>query len=170
MHYIYCPQCGAKLTDKPAGDEGLVPFCEKCEKLWFDTFPSASIILVVNELDEVALLRQSYISDRYCTLVAGYIKPGETAESTALREVEEEIGIKLLSLEGMGTFWFDKGGILMHCFIGKAKKADFTLSQEVDSAEWVPLEKVGGRLFPKSPGNAAYKLYEEYMNGKSCNG
>ena len=55
MHYIYCPECGEKLVDKPAGDEGLVPFCEKCGKFRFDMFDSCVIILVANEFDEPVL-------------------------------------------------------------------------------------------------------------------
>ncbi len=50
MRYVYCPKCGAKLSERPAGDDGNVPFCEACNKYWFDTFADASIIMVVNEL------------------------------------------------------------------------------------------------------------------------
>ncbi len=49
MHYVYCPQCGMKLTDKSAGDDGYVPFCKQCRKYWFDSFPSCSIVLVANQ-------------------------------------------------------------------------------------------------------------------------
>ena len=58
MRYLYCPQCGNKLTLRQAGDEGAVPFCERCKKLWFDSFSSCSIVLVANEYNEIALLRQ----------------------------------------------------------------------------------------------------------------
>lgn len=35
MRFTYCPYCGEKLTKKEIGDEGLVPFCEKCNvPLW----------------------------------------------------------------------------------------------------------------------------------------
>jgi NAD+ diphosphatase len=49
MHYIYCPQCGAKLTCKSAGDDGYVPYCNKCTQYWFDTFPSCVIVLVAKQ-------------------------------------------------------------------------------------------------------------------------
>jgi len=167
MRYNYCPKCGTKLIEKLTGDEGLVPFCETCNKLWFDSFADSSIILVVNEFDEIALLKQGYISDKYCTLVAGYIKPGETAEETAYREVEEEIGVSLETLEFIGTRWFPHGEVLMHGFIGTAKKKELVLSSEVDSAQWVPAEKVGDMIFPDSPENTASYLYKIYINRKN---
>lgn len=163
MRYIYCPQCGRKLTESPAGDEGMVPYCEGCKKLWFDTFPSCSIVLVANERDEIALLRQNYMSDRYTSFVSGYIKPGENAEQTAVREVREEIGIEPESMEYAGTYWFEKQEMLMHGYIAKAKKKPLKLSPEVDWAEWTPAEKVIETIFPDSPGNAAYAVYMKYM-------
>lgn len=164
MRYVFCPKCGAKLSEKPAGDEGNVPYCEACKKYWFDTFADASIIMVVNELDEIALLRQGYLSDRFASFVAGYIKPGESAEETAEREVFEEIGVKLDSLEYYRTVWFEKNELLMHAYIGHAKKCELKLSEEVDSAAWTPCEKVADLLFPDTPGNAAFALYKHFMS------
>lgn len=163
MRYKYCPMCAAKLILKNAGDEGAVPYCQQCKRFWFDTFSSCSIVLVANEENEIAVLRQGYLSDKYGTFVSGYITPGETAEQTAYREVKEEIGITLDSLEYAGTYWFGKREILMHGFIGYAKKADFRLSQEVDSVKWVKAEKAGDIIFPDSPENAAFKIYSKYM-------
>ena len=163
MRYIYCPQCGQKLVERAAGDEGMVPYCERCEKLWFDTFPSCSIVLVANEYGEIALLRQDYMSDKYTTFVSGYITPGENAEETALREVREEIGIELEGVDYAGTYWFAKQGLLMHGFIARSKKQPLKLSSEVDWAEWTPAEKVIETIFPDSPGNAAYAIYMRFM-------
>ncbi len=131
MRYLYCPRCGRKLTPRPAGDDGLVPYCDDCGQYWFDSFASCVIVLVANEFREIAMLRQSYLSDEYWSYVAGFITPGETAEQTAFREVREELGLELERLEYGGTFWFSLREQLMHGFIGFVKKADFTLSGEV---------------------------------------
>ncbi|MGN0613084.1 MAG: NAD(+) diphosphatase [Porcipelethomonas sp.] len=164
MHYKYCPQCGTKLSDKIAGDDGFIPFCEKCEKYWFDTFASCVIVLVANEFNEIALLNQNYISEKHANFVSGYIVPGENAEETAIREVKEEIGITLEKLEYAGTYWFEKKDMLMHGFIGYAKKTDFILSSEVDSAEWVKALKAPEKMFPDRPGNVMHPLYRKYLN------
>lgn len=170
MRYKFCPLCGAKLIGKEAGDEGIVPFCTVCNKIWFDTFDSCSIVLVANEYNEIALLRQGYLSDKYTSFVSGYITPGECAEDTAIREVKEEIGVTLDSIEYAGTYWFAKKELLMHGFIGRTKKCDLFLSQEVDSAEWVPAQEVVKTLFPEAPGNAAYAIYKIFMEKLHING
>ena len=85
MRFVYCPRCGSKLVGKLAGDEGEVPYCENCDKLWFDMFSSCSIVLVANEYNEIALLRQNYMSDVHTTFVSGYITPGENAGSPSSR-------------------------------------------------------------------------------------
>lgn len=163
MRFKFCPDCGELLTIKQLGDEGGVPFCEKCGKPWFEMFSSAVIVLVVNEYGEAALLRQSYISDKFYNLVSGYIKPGETAEETARREVAEEIGIELSDNRLVGTYWFAKKDMMMIGFIARAKKAEFTLSGEVDSAEWIAAEDAIKLVHPK--GSVSYALLEEFLKG-----
>ncbi len=163
MRYIYCPLCGAKLTEKAAGDDGMVPYCAACGKYWFDTFSSAAIVMVVNEFREIAMLKQHYLSDTFWTYVAGFMKPGETAEETAVREVREELGLTVKKLEYAGTYWFAKREQLMHGFIGHVDKRDFALSSEVNQAEWVPCEAAPARMFPKGPGNSQHPIYAQYM-------
>lgn len=158
MRFTYCPDCGTKLTERIIGDEGLVPYCALCQKPLFDMFSSCVIVLVINEKGEAALLRQNYISDKYYNLISGYMKPGENAEETARREVLEEIGISVSSLNLTGTYWFAKKDMLMIGFLAEAKKTDFQLSEEVDSAQWVPVEEALQLVHPK--GSVSHTLVE----------
>lgn len=161
MRFRYCPHCGSKLVDREIGDEGLMPYCESCKIPLFDMFSSCIIALVVDEYDEAALLRQDYISSQYYNLVSGYMKPGETAEATAAREIAEEIGIQVDSLEFTGTYWFEKKDMLMIGFIARARKKDFSLSGEVEKAQWFPVEEALGKVHPK--GSISYALVEYYL-------
>ena len=162
MRYTYCPDCGTKLGFRQAGDDGLVPYCEPCEKYWFDSFHSCIIAMVVNEEKEIALLDQAHLSTQFKTFVSGYITPGETAEECAQREIFEELGLELESLEMTGTYWFERRGQLMHCFLAKAKKQDFNLSCEIQGAQWVHYEEAIS-YFPQRKGSAMPMLYELYL-------
>lgn len=164
MHYKYCSECGKKLIDRQAGDDGAVPFCDDCQRYWFDTFASCVIVMVVNELHEVAMLHQSYISDEHETFVAGFMTPGETAEQATTREVKEELGLDVDCLDYVGTHWFARREQLMHAFIGHVKRADFNLSSEVDGASWVALDDAPARMFPDRPGNTQHILYRHYKS------
>lgn len=158
MTFQYCPECGTKLASRRIGDEGEVPYCEVCKRPWFDMFSTCIIALVINEQGEAALLRQDYISDHYYNLVSGYMKPGETAEETARREIQEEIGVTVTELLPAGTYWFGKKDMLMIGFIATAEKKNLVLSSEVDSAVWVPVEKALFLVHPK--GSISHTLVE----------
>ena len=160
MRFTYCPDCGTKLIDKEIGDEGVIPYCETCQKPLFDMFSTCVIVLVKNK-DKVLLLSQSYISTQYKNLVSGYMKPGESAEECAYREVEEEVGIKLDSLEIIGTYWFKKKGLLMIAFIGQTEQTELALSCEVDNAEWVDYDKAQSLVHPKGGGSVSAILVEK---------
>ena len=114
--------------------------------------------------NEIAMLRQKYLSNQYWTYVAGYIKLGETAEETAVREVREELGLAVDRLEYGGTCWFADREQLMHGFIGVTKKVDFKPSAEVDAAEWIPFTEAPDRMFPEKPGNSQHPLYRRYLH------
>lgn len=162
MKFIYCPKCGEKLCGKELGDEGVVPYCPRCKRPWFDTFSTCVIVLVINEYNEALLLKQMYISDRYYNLVSGYMKPGETAEDTAYREVLEETGLNISKLSHGGTYWFEKGDMLMVSFIAKVKKKELTLSEEVDDALWTDVNTALNMVHPK--GSISYSVIEHYLN------
>lgn len=140
MRFKFCPDCGSKLTEKAVGDEGYIPYCEICAKPHFDLFATSIITAVLNEYNEIALLRQDYVSKSNHVLVAGIMKSGETAEETVVREVKEEIGQDVKKLEYIRSYPYLGKDMLMLGFLAKVKKKDFELSDEVDSVEWIPLK------------------------------
>ena len=140
MRFIYCPFCGTKLSSKEIGDEGMIPFCENCNIPLWDMFTTSIIAAVVNEYDEVALLRQDYVSTTNYVCVAGIMKIGESAEETVIREVKEEIGQVVETLEFISSYPYEKKEMLMLGYKATVKKQEFQLSGEVDSVEWVKFE------------------------------
>jgi len=162
MHFTYCPHCGMKLSSRVLGDEGAVPWCDGCGKPFFDMFSSCVIVLVVNDREEAAVLMQDHLSDRYGTLVSGYIKPGESAEDCARREVAEELGFELKELQLVKTWWHGKRDQLMIGFVGRTSDRTFRLSSEVTKARWVPVADALGQVHPK--GSISYGLIALYLN------
>ncbi len=155
MHFTYCPHCGRKLVQKEIGDEGRIPYCEGCKIPLWDMFTTSVICAVVNEEDEVALLRQTYVSATKYVCIAGIMKLGESAEDTVAREVKEEIGIDITSLKYLRSYAYEKKEMLMLGFYATAKKKEFTLSGEVDAAAWVPLLEAPAKL---REGSIAWQL------------
>lgn len=165
MRFTYCPHCGSRLVSRPIGDEGLVPYCENCEKPLFDMFATCIIVMVVNEEEEVALLKQNYLSSQHRVLVSGFMKPGESAEECTRREIQEELGIDVEQLRIVGTDWFARREQLMIGFVARARKQPFKLSGEVDEAAWVPVEQAPALMHPgKSISTELVRRYLEEWN------
>ena len=144
MRHTFCPDCGKKLSARPLGDEGLVPWCENCQLPWFDTFSTCIIVAVMNAHEEVLLQRETRRPDRE-VLVAGYIKPGESAEDAARREIKEETGLTATALRYMGS-WPHEGERLMLGFAATAKGDIYLSHSEVLSARWVTLDEAVAAL------------------------
>ncbi|MBQ3028089.1 MAG: NUDIX domain-containing protein [Lachnospiraceae bacterium] len=160
MRFTYCPHCGSQLIKKEIGDEGLVPFCEPCKVPLFDMFSTCVICAVTNECGEVALLKQGYLTDTRYVCVSGFMKIGESAEESAVREIEEEIGQKVEELCFVRSYPYEKKEMLMLGFHAKVKKADLVLSKEVDDAEWVPFAEALGKI---REGSIAWQLVKEVI-------
>ena len=139
MRYTHCPDCGQRLSARPIGDEGLVPWCESCRRPWFDTFSTCIITAVMNEKGEVLLQRETRRPDRE-VLVAGYIKPGESAEDAARREIREETGLTATTLRYMGSWPHMEGNMLMLGFAAKAEGEPNPDSTEILSDRWATME------------------------------
>ncbi len=136
MKFNFCPFCGKELELQEIGDEGLIPFCINCDKPFFNYFGQCTISAVFNEFNEIALLKQNYVSNINWVLVAGYIKNGETLEECAAREVYEETGQKVIKAEYVASYYYEKRELLMTGFKCDVTKTDFNNSKEVDNIQW----------------------------------
>lgn len=158
MKFQYCPHCGTKAVLKEIGDEGMIPYCEQCKVPLWDMFTTCVICAVVNEEKEIALLRQNYVSASNYVCVAGVMKLGESAEETAIREIEEEIGQKVEELSFVKSYPYEKKEMLMLGFHARVNKQEFKLSGEVDAVQWFPLETAQEYL---REGSIAWQLVGE---------
>ena len=164
MKANYCFICGSKAIQKEIGDEGLMPFCPECNMPLWDCFYSSIICAVVNEFNEIALLRQNYVSTTNFVCVAGHMKSGESAEETVKREVKEEIGQDVNDLIYIRSYPYEKKNLLMLGFLARVNKKEFKLSGEVDNVEWFPIEEAPGKL---REGGIAWQLVKEINERKA---
>ena len=141
MRFEYCPFCGDKNILKKIGDEGEVPYCEKCSRPLFDMFSTCVLNVVVNEDKEVLLIRQSYGDTSRYVGVAGFMKVGETPEEAGAREVLEETGLTAESIRYIDSAFYDGRDQLMLGLLARVKKADTNISGELLEAKWFTFEE-----------------------------
>ena len=160
MRFTYCPHCGEKLIKKEIGDEGLIPYCNRCRVPLWDLVTTCVICAVINEHREVTLIEQSYGEERKYVCVAGVMTIGESAEEAAAREIREEIGLNIENVRFVRSYPYTQKELLMLGFCATVKKADFTLSSEVSTAQWVPFDKALSMLRKDS---IAWQLVKEVI-------
>lgn len=160
MKFTYCPDCGERLISRPIGDEGETPYCNNCKRPFFGFSYPCVICLCVSETEEIALIKQSYVSENY-VLVAGHIKAGENAENTAVREVFEETGLIVTSCRYLLSRFHEKSDCLMLGFLCRVKKGELRLSEEVDSGGWFSVSETEGLLRQGSVGIEMLHQYKE---------
>jgi NAD+ diphosphatase len=137
----YCQYCGCELIAKEIGDEGMVPYCNQCNQIFLKS-PKPCVIVAVVSLDgEIVLLKQEYVSKTNWVLVAGYIKDGESAEETVLREVLEEIGLQVQSYRYVESYPFVQRGQLMLGYLAMVEKLPLIPSCEVDEIGWFTFDE-----------------------------
>ena len=145
MKYTFCPNCGQELTARPLGAEGLVPWCEPCDRPWFDTFSTCIIVAVMNEKGQVLLQRETRRPTME-VLVAGFIKPGDTAEDTVRREIAEETRLTATSLQYIPSYPHIDGDMLMLGYCAQAEGEARPASGEVFSSRWCTLDEAVAAL------------------------
>jgi 8-oxo-dGTP pyrophosphatase MutT (NUDIX family) len=96
---------------------------------------------VVRRGGEIAIVHRSRYDD--WSLPKGKLDPGESLEDAAIREVEEETGMRCRLGDHLGsTEYRDRNGRrkLVDFWEMEAESGSFTPNDEVDQMRWVPLE------------------------------
>ncbi|EEX51174.1 ADP-ribose pyrophosphatase [Pasteurella multocida] len=83
--------------------------------------PVKDAVILVEQVRIGAYQPQSRQSPWLLELIAGMVEEGEKPEEVALRESEEEAGVKVTNLQHCLSVWDSPGGVIerIHLFVGK---------------------------------------------------
>ena len=138
---MYCRECGEKLTLRFCENEGLIPYCGKCEAYMFPQLPVAVSMVVTNRTQDKILLAK-HVEDDDFILFAGYIKKGENAEKAVPREIKEELGLDVVKAKYMSSRYHALKEVLMLNFIVIVEEKTIKLKEdEVAEARWCTPEE-----------------------------
>ncbi len=133
---MYCRECGQKLSLRFCENEGLIPYCSKCENYMFPQFSIAVSMVVTNRAQDKILLAK-HVEDDDFILFAGYIKKGENAEKAIPREIKEELGLNVVKAKYTSSRYHAKKDVLMLNFIVIVEDMPIKLQQsEIEEARW----------------------------------
>ena len=135
----HCIACGDKLSLKFLENEGLIPFCNTCDAFRFPVFSTAVSAVIVNrDFDKTLLVKKS---GGDFILLAGFIKKGEDAETTLIREAKEETNLHIIKYKFMRTRYYEASNVLMINYIAVADNMEITIKDELAKAEWMDFDE-----------------------------
>ncbi len=157
----YCQECGTALTEKYLENEGMIPFCPKCNQYRFPMYNVAVSMIVVNKMTGKILLIKQY-GRPFFILVAGYVNRTESLEHAAIREIKEETGMTVSSIKFNRTRFFEPSNTLMCNFTAFVEDdSELSVNNEVDSYCWFSKDEARENIKPESL--AAYFL-DSYLD------
>jgi len=112
--------------------------------------------------EEILMIRHTYGKSDAWTFPGGGIKKGETPEEAVLREVREELGIKIINIKNIGSFFTNKEykRDTVYCFSAEAQNKSFIISSdEITEANWFLKNKL-----PENMMGGAKKIYSLYIS------
>lgn len=154
----YCQKCGTKLELKNLEHEGMVPYCSTCNAYRFEAFSVAVSMVIVTKDFQKTLLIEQYGKKRYI-LVAGYVNKAEALEEAAIREIAEEVGLRVERLVYQKSKYYEKSNVLMVNYIAIVENEAVTPNYEIDSFSWFSLAEAKEKIASPSLAQEFYNFF-----------
>lgn len=100
--FRFCPVCGAETFLPPKGKSFV---CNRCGFVLYFNSAAAVAAIIINQAGEVLFtVRESDPARGFLDLPGGFVDPGETAEEALLREIGEELNLRIESYRFLASF------------------------------------------------------------------
>lgn len=160
--YRFCPSCGAPLLRKHGPEMAM--HCDNCQVDFFPRIDTAVIVAIEHEGRILLAERLGQDGTPFFSLVAGFVEAGESLEEAVRREVKEEVGLELESLDYVRSQPWPFPSQLMVGFKAKAKNGDIRPDGvEIKKAGWFGRGNLPDSL--PAPFSIARKLIEAWREG-----
>ena len=167
----FCGQCGAATESRNAGH---LRVCTSCGAEHFPRTDPAVIMLVHTEAGDggaCLLGRQASWPPGMFSALAGFVEPGESLESAVAREVREEMGIAVDSVEYHSSQPWPFPTSIMLGFYATSPGGDVRVdADELEQAVWATRSELEYALRAREvrlppPFSIARRLIDDWLHG-----
>jgi len=168
--HCYCGECGAVTASRHGGHQRE---CTGCGAQHFPRIDPAVIMCVTHD-DRCLLGRQRGWPDTLYSTLAGFVEPGETIEETVVREVREEVGVEVDTVEYHSSQPWPFPSSLMLGFTAHARDTALRIDPlELEDARWFTRAQIveqihSGALHLPRRHSIAFRLIEEWFDAGSA--
>lgn len=153
----FCAACATPLVPQ-CGERAMR--CPACAQLYYPRINPAVITAVFHE-GKILLARNRNFGGTMFSLIAGYVEAGENLEQGAVRELEEEVGIRVCNLRYWGSQTWPFHAALMFGFTADYAGGEIRPDGiEIVEAGWFSPDRM-----PELPrqGSIARRMVDEYL-------
>jgi len=139
----FCGQCGESTQ---AQQNELAKKCPSCGSSFYPRISPAVITAVVRG-NEILLAHNKNFRPNWYSVIAGFVEPGETFEDCVVREVMEEVGIRVKNIKYFGSQPWPFPDSLMVGFVAEYDSGEILVDgEEIEDADWYRFDNL-----PPSP-------------------
>ncbi len=152
----FCGACGTPTIDVI---EERARRCPSCNAVFYPVV-SPAVIVAVTRGDELLLAHNRNFRAGLFSLLAGFVDPGETLEQAVVREVHEEVGIKVGNVAYITSQPWSFPNSLMIGFRAEYVSGEIAVDgKEIETASWF-----GRNAMPELPrlGTIARMIVERW--------
>lgn len=166
--HTHCPQCGSP-TEVEAG--GWVRRCPKDNSEHYPRTDPAIIVTVVGPDGRLLLGGGGPVDAKNYSTLAGFVEPGESLEQAVVREIGEEVGVRVTACQYLGSQSWPFPASLM---LGFTATTDDTVARpdgvEVTRARWFSRDELqeavlSGEITISTRLSIARSLIEHWYGG-----
>lgn len=133
----FCGLCGTACAPAEAGHKRICTNPE-CGAEHFPRTDAAMIVVVHDGADHCLLARSPRFPPHMFSALAGFLEPGESLEDCVVREVFEEVGLRVTDVRYHSSQPWPFPRSIMIGFHARATNADLVLEDdEIEEARWV---------------------------------
>lgn len=134
--HLFCGLCGSPTKKLNHFHDQFVKECIECNHLFYPRISPCIITLITNG-NSILLARSPHFPKGVYSLIAGFIEPGETAEEAVVREVKEEVGVNVDTIEYCSNQAWPFPHSLMIGFRAKFTSGEIVIdNREIIDAKW----------------------------------
>ena len=145
-----CARCGRPVTRRPPTTTRPKHIeCPRCRYVIYDYPRPAAGVLVVRDASVLLVRRVHRPRIGFLDVPGGFMEANESIEGAARRELREETGLSMGSLEPLGFYWdeyslrgFGRFPTMNWYFVGRWRGGEPVAADDAASAEWIPLARL----------------------------
>jgi len=129
----FCGCCGGLMTML---SHEIAMKCLTCNSIVYPRISPAIIVAVIKD-DQILLAHATRFPPNRYSVIAGFVEPGETLEECVRRELQEEVGLKVHTINYFGSQPWSFPDGLMVAFTAQCSTEEITIdNDEISAAAW----------------------------------